>query len=550
MGRQKRWLSAAMLGMTAAVVAVVLAACGNSSASSAGNASSTTWTTMAGDVIPSMDPSKSTDIISGQALQNTMEGLYVYKGNKLSPAMAKAVVKPTNNGLTYTYTLRDAKWSNGDDVTAADFVYGWRRSVDPATKSEYAYLLSGVQNADDIIAGKKDPSTLGVAATGKHTFTVTLDRAIPYFNTMMSSAVFYPQNEAFVKKEGKRFGTTATATLANGPYKLSGWDGTNNSWTFTKNKAYWNAKAVQITTLNTKVVKDSNAALNLYNSGKLDDATLTGQQAASAKTNKDYKGRKEMSTFYMEMNQEKIPAFKNAKVRQAFSMAINRSEFIKQVMKDGSIPSTGLTPQGLMTDPEDTESDFNQAAAKGVSQYTSYNLAEAKRLATEGMKEAGVSSLNLTLLGDDTSASKLVAEYLQSAFEKLPNVKVTIQSVPFKTRLSKSNNGDFDLVVSGWAADFPDAISFLDLFTTGTSYNRGKWSNADYDKLIEASKTTDANDAEARYNDLLQAQQLLTREAGVIPIYQRVASHLTNPAGQNILYGPNGLYNYVGASLE
>ncbi|WP_407893770.1 peptide ABC transporter substrate-binding protein [Lacticaseibacillus sp. N501-2] len=541
-------------GMTAGAVllasAALLAACGSKSSSSS-DSKSDTWTRMVGDVIGTMDPSTNTDVIGGQQLVDTMEGLYRYNGSKLEPGLAKSVVEPTNNGKTYTFHLRKSTWSNGKAVTAKDFVYGWQRTVDPKTKSQYAYLFSGVKNADAIMAGKAKPSTLGVKAVDDYTLQVSLEKALPYFNTMMVNPVFFPQSKATVDKYGKKYGSQSKYILTNGPYTLKSWNGTGNTWTESKNNKFWDAKDVKLKNIKTQVVKDPSTANNLYKSGKLDDAVLSGEQAAVAKTNKDYVGLKESATFYMELNEKKVPAFKNQKIRQAISMAINRPQYIKNVLKDGSISAKTLTPQGLFTDPANAKTDFAKDAAKGeAGTYTDYNLAKAKTLFAQGMKEAGVSSVSVAMMCDDTDASKNTAEYLQNALEKLDGLKVSINSVPFKTRLANAASKNFDMVISGWSADFPDAISFLDLFTTGNSYNDGSWSNAQYDALIAKSKGADSTKPEARYNDLKQAEQILMKDQGVVPIYQRVSAHLTNPALKGVTYSPAGMYNYIGATLK
>lgn len=514
------------------------------------SASKSTWSRMESDIISTMDPSKSTDAISGTAINDTTDGLYRYSGTELKPAIATKIVKPTKNGTVYTFKLRDAKWSNGDPVTADDFVFAWRRTVDPATKSQYAYLYSGVVNADAVMKGTKKPATLGVKALDKHTLQVTLEHPIPYFQKMMVNGPFFPQNEKYVKKMGSKYGTQAKYTLANGPYKLTGWNGSNNSWQEVKNPTYWNAKNVHIDQINVTAVKDATTAMNLFQSGKLDDAALTGDQAAQAKTQKDYRGIKQTSVFYLELNEKKVPAFKNTKLRQAMSMAINREEYIKKVLQDGSIDAPTVTPSGLAENPT-TKEDFSKEAAQGYTKYTSYNPKEAKALWTAGMQEVGKQNLTLELLTDDTDNAKRSAEYFQNTLEKnLPGLKVTISTVPFKTRLTRSQDGQFDMVLSGWSADFTDPITFLDLFTTDGSYNDGKWSNATFDKLINESQTTYATNETKRWQVMVQAQQLLTQEQGVIPIYQRVQAHLVNPKIQGLKTTPGGTFDLIGAKIK
>lgn len=375
--KAKRMIAGAMVVASA----VLLVACGSKSSSS-----TETFNRMEKDVISTMDNAHITDVISGQAAVDTGDGLYRYKGKKLQPAVATKVVKPTNKGLTYTFNLRKTKWSNGDPVTAKDFVFAWRRATDPKTKSEYAYLFSGIKNADDITAGKKAPSTLGVKAEGNYKLVVTMERPIPYFSTMMVNPVFFPLNQKTVEKYGKKFGTQSKYLVFNGPFKLTNWNGTGNSWDEVKNKSYWNAKQVKLDKIHVQVVKDANTAANLFATKKLDDAVLTGEIAKQHAKDKDYVGDKQGRTSYLDMNEEKVPDFKNLKLRQAVAMAINRKEFANKVIGDGSFGISTLTPENSGSNPK-TGEDFAKEAAKESETVQSYNLKEAKKLWAEGLKE-------------------------------------------------------------------------------------------------------------------------------------------------------------------
>ena len=536
----KRLVAGAMVFASAAL----LAACGSKSSSS----SSETFNRMEKDVISTMVNAHITDVISGQAAVDTGDGLYRYKGKKLEPAVATKVVKPTNNGLTYTFNLRKTKWSNGDPVTAKDFVFAWKRAADPKTKSEYAYLFSGIKNADDITAGKKAASTLGVKAEGDYKLVVTMDRPVPYFSTMMVNPVFFPLNQKTVDKYGKKFGTQSKYLVFNGPFKLTNWNGTGNSWDEVKNTSYWNAKQVKLDKIHVQVVKDSNTAANLFATKKLDDAVLTGEIAKQHAKDKDYVGDKQGRTTYLDMNEEKVPDFKNLKLRQAVAMAINRDEFANKVIGDGSFGISTITPENSGSNPK-TGEDFSKEAAKESKTVQTYDLKKAKQLWAEGLKEVGKSGEDVTLTTDDTDVAKKSAEYLQSALEQLPGMKVSISSVPFKTRIQRSLDGSAQFILSGWQGDFPDPISFLDLYTTGNTYNFSHWSNKQYDDLIKASKGTDANSETKRYDDLLKAQELLSKESPVATLYQTVQGHLRNPKLKGATFSPANMYNFVGAYM-
>ncbi|MCH4172258.1 MAG: peptide ABC transporter substrate-binding protein [Lactobacillus sp.] len=534
------------LGLVAAAAALTLTACGSSSSSSSSSASNQVLHRMEQDSIQTQDQSLMVDAISSQASLDTMDGLYRYNGKKIEPAIATKIATPSSDGKTYTFKLRkDAKWSNGDPVTANDFVYSWRRTADPKTASQYAYLFQDIVNGNDIVNGKKAPDTLGIKAVDKYTLQVSLEHPVPYFNSLMAFQLFYPQNQKFVEKMGKKYGTQAKYTLSNGPFILKGWTGTNNHWTEVKNKNYWNAKKVKLSKIDVQVVKDPSTALNLYQSNKLDDAILTGETAQQMKNDAAFTPRKQSRTTYIEMNQATMPEFKNAKLRQALSLAINRKELVNKVLGDGSIVSNNVTAQGLMYDPKNGK-DFAAEATSSDAKDTSYDVKRAKELFQEGLNETGKKDINVSLLTDDTDGAKKIGEYLQSTWQQnLPNLKVTLTNMPKKTRISRSEAGQFQLVLSSWQADFPDPISFLDMFTTTNQYNFGKWSNDQYDQFIANSKAGDVMDKQKRWNDLMDAQKLITEQQGVLPLYQNVEAHLVNKKVKNLQYSPQNTYNFV-----
>ena len=525
--------------------ALVLSGCGSATEKD----SKDTLAINSGDVIATMDSSMNTDTIGAQNLTNTMEGLYRYDGKTLKPAIAKKVVKPTNDGKTYTFNLKHTQWSNGKPVTAQDFVYAWRRTVDPKTASQYAYIYTGIKNADAINAGKKPVNTLGIKALDDYTLQVTLENAIPYFNTLMASSTFYPQYKPSVEKAGKKYGLSSKGMVFNGPFKLTNWNVSKNSWTEVKNDKYWNAKEVKLKKLEYYVVKDANTGLNLYDANRINRyEKLPGDTARQVSNYKTFSMDKQTGNFYIELNQKKYKFFRNAKIRRAISMAINRKQLTENVLGNtGSIEHT-IVPVGMSYNPE-TGVDFTkEKTLQDSSQYTEYNPKEATKLWKEGIKETGQKNLEFTLLGDDTDGSKKQNEYLQGQLQKnLPGLKVTLSNVPFKSRLDKSSSGNFDMVVTGWNADYPDPVTFLDIFTTNNVQNNGKYSNPEYDALINKSKTTDATDENARWQDLLDATKILTDDQAAIPLYQANQANLTrsNVHGYNIT--PNGSYNLVTA---
>ena len=502
--------------------------------------------------MPTADLSLATDTISFTALNNVYEGIYrLDKDSKPQPAGASELAEVSDDGLTYKVKLReDAKWSNGDPVTAADYVYGWQRTVDAATASEYAYLFAPVANAEDITAGKKDKSELGITAVGDYELEITLTKPTPYFQYLLAFPSFFPQNQSVVEKNGDAYASASDKAVYNGPFTLEGFDGpgTDTEWSYKKNENYWDKDAVKLSEIKVSVVKESSTALNLFKDGQADDVILSGELAQQNANDPAYTSVKEARTSYIELNQrEKDSPFNNVNLRKAISYSINREALVKQVLGDGSVVSTGLIPADISKNPE-TNEDF----AKEAGELVSYDKAKAKEYWEKAKKELGIDSLEFNLMASDDDASKKVIEYIQNSIqENLEGIKVKPTPVPFSVRLDRSSSGDFDTVLGGWAADYSDPSSFTDLFTTGNSYNRGQWSNADYDKAVANSNTKDASDEQARWADLQEANKIMADDMGVIPVYQKAEGHLVNEKIKGIVHHAAGAsWNYKWTYVE
>lgn len=532
------------VGAVGAASAFLLAACGNNSGKEP-SSKLVQWQQSAN--LTTLDASKATDNSAFGMLNNSNEGLLVSgENNTVKPGVAESY-KVSKDGKTYTFNLRHSKWSNGKPVTAKDFVYGWQRTVNPKTASQYSYLFDHVQNATEIGKNKAPLSSLGVKADGDYRLVVNLTKPQTYFKYLVAMAPFYPQNEAVVNKYGNSYGTNSNDMIYNGPFKVTGWTGTNDSWKLVKNNDYWNAKNIKFAGVKFNVQKDPNTALNQYQTGGLDVDTLSGkQQVGEFKNSKELNSNNVASTFYIEMNEKTNPVFRNANIRKAISLAVDRKQFTQDVLGDGSKPAVGYVSPGMS---KRNGKDFTDDA--GTKDGVSYNLVEAKKLWAKGLKETGNKSVNVSILSDDTAAGKSTTEYLQTALEKLPNLKVTAQNIPFKSRLSRSQNGQFDMVVSAWGADFPDPISFLSLFTSDNAYNNGKWSNKEYDALVQDAEGKDANNAGKRWDDLVKAEKVLMSDQGIIPIYHQVQPIVVKPRVKGVQFFPTGSpYNLRNVTLS
>ena len=237
------------------------------------------------------------------------------------------------------------------------------------------------------------------------------------------------------------------------------------------------------------------------------------------------------------MNEKKVAALKNVKIRQALSYAIDRKTMSDKILTGTATPATTLTPANLAKDPNTGKDFAKSAAVKGA---ISYDKAKAKKLFAEGLKEEGKKKLNLQVLTDDTDGAKRTAQFLQSQLQNLSGLKVSIKTVPFKQRLALSEDKNFDVVISAWGADYAEPSTFLDLFTSESTFNNGSWSNADYDNAVKAASTTDVTDENKRYDDYKTAEQAIEKDAGVVPLYYRSLATLSRPSVKKVVTNPVG----------
>lgn len=530
------------------VLVTVLAACGKHNSQSSGNGKYASSQVLNLSYPSSLDSIDISNMSGYGSTGNIFESLYrLGKNGSITPGLAKST-KVSKDGKTYTFTIRNAKWSDGSKITAQDFVYSWKRTVTPATKSQYAYLFSGVKNADEIVAGKKSPSTLGVKAQGEHTFIVTLDKPITYFKKLMTYPLFGPISEKAVKKWGSKYATKAQYMLYSGPFKLTGWTGTNNSWQFVKNNQYWDKKAVHLQKINYTVNESTTTTLNLFQEKKLDLTQLASEQVKNMKSSSNYTTYPYSITAFLVYNFQDSnatikKALNNAKIRQAISLSINCKTLVKNVIGDASTVSKTFVPQDLVKDAK-TGKDF--ADESTVKNSTSYNKALAQKLWKQGLKETGIKKLSIQLLASNDEPNKPISQYLKSALEKnLDGLTVNLSNIPSKVASSRAQSGDFDLYLSGWGADFNDPISHLQIMTNNSGYNYGKYNSSTYNALVNKAQNQDANDTSARWQDMINAEKTIMKDQGITPLYQTVYSYLQNPKVKGIIHNTAGTqWNY------
>jgi len=495
---------------------------------------------MLGDEPPAMDAQLSTDSESFIVLNAVQEGLVRVGPNGIEPGMAESwEISP--DGTKYTFHIRkDAKWSNGTPITAQSFIDAWERALNAENAAQYSFIIAtyikGAQeyydytekkvNGEDVEPVSFD--TVGVKAIDDHTLEVELVRPTPWFLELTSFATYLPVDKAFIEQAGEKYATEKEYLLYNGPFVIDEWNH-EQRLVLKKNPNYWDADTVKLETITLDIVKDQGTALALYEAGDVDRTGLARENVPLYKDDPNYRTVADLVTFYLVFNQEKKP-FNNPKVRKAISLALNRQAYVDTILNNGSEPAFGLVPNGFDAYAGSTTTFREASLAKfGKPLFEDNKLDEAKKLWEEGLKEEGFDPATFTFefLSGDSEGARKSSEFLKAMWKQNLGVDVSIPGVPFKERLKRSREGNFDVVLSGWGPDYNDPLTWLDLFETGGPYNDGKYSNPDYDALIQ--KTRETTDQEERLGYFLDAEKILMDEMGIAPLYFRNGAVLMRP---------------------
>ena len=553
---KKRWKQAVSLLLVSAI-AVGLAACGASSKDRAASAGATTTAANGGSAsgtsdlnvmletpVEALDPQQAVDGTSFEVIADYTDGLYqMDKDGEAVPALA-ADTQISEDGLSYTFKIRDdAKWSNGEPVTAQDFVFAWQRAVDPKVASEYAYMLSDVgqiKNAADIIAGKKDKSELGVTAVDDKTLKVELNVQVPYFLGLMYFPTFYPVNQKFFESCGDTFATSPETTLSNGAFILDSYEPAATAFHLKKNPDYYDAKRVKLTGINYQVIQDSQQALMSYQTGAVDTTLVNGEQVDQVKDDPTFHAIAAGYLWYVVPNISKVKELSNLNVRLAMTMAINRESITTGVLKDGSIPTYTAVPIDFATGPDGSDFAGDQKKFENVCRF---DAAAAADYWKKGLEELGVSSISLNMIVDADDAPQKVAQVLKEQWETtLPGLTVNLVVEPKKQRVQDMQDGNFEVGLTRWGPDYADPMTYLGMWGTGNSNNYGEWSNADYDAILAACTTGDlAMDAAGRWAKLLDGEKIVMDNAVIFPLYTQSNAQMISSKVTGIDYHPVAL---------
>jgi oligopeptide transport system substrate-binding protein len=488
---------------------------------------------------PTADPGLAEDSTSGAITRATFDGLTRLGADGKYHESVAEKIDVSEDGLTYTFHLRDSKWSNGDPVTAHDFEYAWKRVLDPKTAANYAYQLYYLKNAEKYNKGEiKDASQVGVKALDDKTLQVTLENPTPYFLELTAFYTYFPVNKKVVESN-PNWATEAKTHVGNGPFKMESWEH-KSKLVLVKNENYWDKDAVKLDRIEFSMVEDENTELSMFDNGELDWAgaplsQLPTDAIPALKDSGKLITEPIAGTYWYKFNTEK-PPFNNVKIRKAFAYAINRQAIIDNVTQTNQQPAMGAVPPSMALKPD--------------GYFKDNDVETAKKLLAEGMKELGISKLPpITLSYNTSEAHKKIAEAIQDQWKKALGVEVKLENKEWKVYIEDLHQGKFQIGRMGWLGDFNDPINFLELFKDKDGGNNDtRWENPKFKELL--NKSALEKDPEKRKAILAEAEAIFMDEMPVAPIYFYTQSYVKKDNVKGVILGALGDVDWKWATIE
>ena len=545
----------------AAAMALAATGCGGSASSASSAAESTSSASQATEAesasagsgtlnimletpVESLDPQLATDGTSFEVIADYTDGLMQMDADGAAvPACAESY-EVSEDGTTYTFHIReDAVWSNGDPVTANDFVFAWQRAVDPANASEYSYMLSDIGqivNAAEIIAGEKDVSELGVTAVDDKTLEVQLNVPVSYFLSLMYFPTYYPVNQAFFESCGDTFATSPETTLSNGAFVLTSYEPAATAFELVKNEDYYDADKVQLAGLNYQVIQDSQQALMSYQNGDLDTTLLNGEQVDQVKDDPEFTSVGAGYLWYISPNIKEVPELANLNLRLAMTFALDRDSICNDVLKDGCAPTYTAVPPEFAAGPDGSDFSADQTM---FADACAYDPDKALEYYEAAKTELSQDTFTFDMVVDADDSPQKVAQVVKEQLETtLPGMTINLTIEPKKQRVEDMQNGNFQLGLTRWGPDYADPMTYLGMWVTDNSNNYGFWSNADYDAIIAECTTGDlCTDPEGRWSALYDAEKIVMDEAVIFPLYTQCNAEMVSSAVSGIEFHPVAL---------
>ena len=477
---------------------------------------------------PQMDSMRASDAVSAIVMYHVMEGLLRYDAN--GELVGGVAERWEQDGTRFTFWLRDdARWSNGAPVTAHDFEFAWKTVLDPATASQYAFILYPILNAEKANNGEVSVDEVGVEAIDDFTLEVNLETPIAYFDRMVGYVTYLPVNEEFYNQTNGRYGADADEMIYNGPFVMTSWVH-GASMQLRKNPDYWGAERIRLDGINfAHMTSDSNTLLNLFQDNQIVIADLTAEMLDQAMLQRwSLSQFMEGTVFYTEFNHRPERLTSNWHLRKALSLVHDSSELVNRVIKlPGYLPGKSLFPYWV----EGMDGPFRDEYPVPEQPR---NIELAQEHLAMALDELGLEELPpLVFLSSETPVARIQAEYYQEVFKRYLDIDLLIDAQIFRQRLEKMTAGDFDMVGAGWGPDYNDPLTFADLFASWNLSNRGRYSNPALDAQVRIAQSS--LDRQERFDAFGEIQRILTEDVVIMPDYERGYVYVTDSQVRGIV---------------
>lgn len=519
---------------------IILPACGTKAGKGG-----TTLTVNVGPDPDTIDPALNSAVDGGTMIIHAFEGLMTLDKNGVPVEAQAKSYEVSEDGTVYTFHIRDdAKWSDGKPVTANDFVYSWNRAANPETAADYAYMFDVIKGYADVESGAAG-AKLAVEAKDDKTLVVTLNNAVPYFLELCAFPAYMPVRQDIVEANGDAWATKVDTYIGNGPYKITEWV-PGSHITMAKNENYYNASKLGPDNIKFVLMDDDVAILNAFRQNEILFAdSMPNDEIDAWRDKPEFHIEGQLGTYYVSYNVTKAP-FDNPKVRQAFTLAVDRKFIVENIGKAGQVPAGAFVPTGL-TDADPTK-EFREVGGDYYDP-TDYegNLEKAKQLLAEAGYPNGEGLPPIEYIYNEGTGHQAIGEALQDMWSRL-GAQVTLSSQEWNTFLNTRKNGDYQIARNGWLCDYNDPISMLDMWITGGGNNDAQWSNPEYDALISKIKST--TDNEERYKLMHQAEDMIFEDSMLCPIYYYVDLYLMDQSIEGFWSSPLGFKYFMYATVK
>lgn len=457
-----------------------------------------------------IDPSINSAIDGSHIINNLFEALTREIDGELTNAMAKTI-DISEDGTVYTFHLREANWSDGQPVVAANFEYGWKRVLNPETAAPYSAHMFYIKNAEAYYNGQVAIEEVGIKALDEKTFQVTLETPTPYFLSLITRPAFMPLRQDIIEAHGERW--AFTNSVSNGPFVLDAYK-IGDRIQLKKNENYWNKDSVKIDQINCMMIVESSTALTAFESGALDIINNVPQQEIPTlmATNPEFHILPMLGTYYLEFNVHVKP-LDDVRVRKALSYVIDRQAITENVKRGGEIPATGFNPIGLV---DSQGQDFNTKAGDYGIKVDGGNLEEAKALLADAGYPNGEGFPKLTLLYNTSESHKAVCEAIQEIWKQSLGIEIELGNQEWAVFQTSRTEGNFEICRGGYIGDYPDPVGLLELMIEGSSNNHPHWVNDEFNALIKESRYLSG---EERDKVVYKAESILMDEAPIAPLF-------------------------------